>query len=259
LNGAATADVLWIDECYQLETNLWSQLNKLSGRQFILSGDPNQFSALWDNWRGVPVKEDAFQQSNLLLRLCGCNRMTLTRCMRSEVGLFSFYASLIRGGSRFLMPMPSVLLEARATFCRQGPAEHNLCISHRKRHQINKEANERERLLHPAVFVKGEQSMWVWPGLVLFGSSGGRKTRNGVPYVIESVGDDHVVAGGVKIQFQHLASTMRLPWAQTFASCQGTEFEGSLAIHDSDNKHFTRRHLFVALSRAKRAEDVCVK
>ena len=88
---------------------------------------------------------------------------------------------------------------------------------------------------------------------------GGRKTRNGVSYVVESIGEDSVVAGGIKLSFAHLASTMRLPWAQTFASCQGTEFEGTLAIHDSENKHFTMRHLFVVLSRAKRAEDVCVR
>ncbi len=112
MNGAATADALWVDECYQLETNLWSQLNKLSGRQFILSGDTNQFAPLFDNWRGVPVAEDAFQHSNLLLRLCGCNRLTLTQCMRSEGDLFAFYASLIRGGSRFELPMSSILLEA---------------------------------------------------------------------------------------------------------------------------------------------------
>jgi hypothetical protein len=259
LNGAATADVLWIDECYQLETNLWSQLNKLSGRQFILSGDPNQFSPLFDNWRGVSVPEDAFQCSNLLKALSQCNRVTLTQCMRSDRELFGFYASLISTGSRFSLPMASVLAEARATFCRQGPAEHNLCISHRKRHQLNKEANERERVNHAAVFVKGDPGMWIWPGLVLFGSSGGRKTRNGVSYVIESVGEDSLVAGGIKLSFAQLAATMRLPWAQTFASCQGTEFEGSLAIHDTENPHFSRRHLFVALSRAKRAQDVCVR
>ena len=112
MNGAATADALWVDECYQLETNLWSQLNKLSGSQFILSGDTNQFAPLFDNWRGVPVAEDAFQHSNLLLRLCGCNRLTLTQCMRSEGGLLGLYASLIRGGSRFELPMSSILLEA---------------------------------------------------------------------------------------------------------------------------------------------------
>ncbi len=90
------------------------------------------------------------------------------------------------------------------------------------------------------------------------GARGGRKTRNGVSYVVESIGEDSIVAGGIRLTFVHLASTMRLPWAQTYASCQGTEFEGSLAIHDSDNKHFTMRHLFVALSRANRVADVSV-
>ena len=114
------------------------------------------------------------------------------------------------------------LLEARATFCRQGPAQHNLCISHRKRHQINKEANERERLAHPdAVVVKGEQGMWVWPGLVLFGSSGGRKTPNGVSYVVESIGEDSVVAGGIKLSFAHLPSTMRLPLGTNIRQLSG--------------------------------------
>jgi ATP-dependent exoDNAse (exonuclease V) alpha subunit len=52
---------------------------------------------------------------------------------------------------------------------------------------------------------------------------------------------------------------MRLPWATTYASCQGTEYPGTLAIHDTDNPHFSRRHLFVALSRAKEASNVCVR
>jgi hypothetical protein len=73
------------------------------------------------------------------------------------------------------------------------------------------------------------------------------------------VGEDFLVAGGIKLPFANLATTMRLPWAQTFASCQGCEMTGSLTIHDTDNPHFSRRHLFVAMSRAKRAQDVCVR
>ncbi len=122
LNGAATVDVLWVDECYQLETNLWSQLNRLSGRQFILSGDPNQFAPLFDSWRGVAVAEDAFQRSNLLLTLCGCNRLTLTQCRRSDGELVAWYSSLIHGGARFEQPLGAVLSEARALL--------PLCISH---------------------------------------------------------------------------------------------------------------------------------
>ena len=51
---------------------------------------------------------------------------------------------------------------------------------------------------------------------------------------------------------------MRLSYAQTYASCQGTEFDGTLRLHDTWNKHFTKRHLFVGLSRGKRAQDISV-
>jgi hypothetical protein len=111
LNGAATADTLWVDECYQLETNLWSQINRLGGRQFILSGDPNQFAPLFDSWRGVAVPEDAFQRSNLLLSLAQCNRLTLTKCMRSDAG------HLLQTGPRGSQPLH---LPSQAAPAKQG-------------------------------------------------------------------------------------------------------------------------------------------
>ena len=168
-----------------------------------------------------------------------------------------FYASLIRGGSRFELPMSSVLLEARATFCRQGPAQHNLCISHRKWHQLNKEANDRERLAHRS---SSRVSRACGSGLVSFcsGARGGGRLATVSLTRWRASGRTLWLLGGVKLSFAHLASTMRLPWAQTYAYCQGTEFEGTLAIHDTDNKHVTMRHLFVALSRAKRKADVSV-
>jgi hypothetical protein len=119
LHGCAVADCVWIDECFQLETELWAQLNKLSGRQWILSGDAHQFAPLFDSWRGAPVAEDAFQRSRLLLTLCGCNRLTLTTCRRSDGELFAWYSSLIRGGSRYELPL-SACWRARASLWR-GP------------------------------------------------------------------------------------------------------------------------------------------
>jgi len=51
---------------------------------------------------------------------------------------------------------------------------------------------------------------------------------------------------------------LRLSFAQTYASCQGTEFAGSLGLHDTDSAHFSRRHLFVGLSRARGTSLVSV-
>ena len=50
-----------------------------------------------------------------------------------------------------------------------------------------------------------------------------------------------------------------LSFAQTYASCQGTDFEGKLRLHDTTHKFFTRRHLFVGLSRATESGAVDVR
>jgi ATP-dependent exoDNAse (exonuclease V) alpha subunit len=100
--------------------------------------------------------------------------------------------------------------------------------------------------------------MWVWPGLKLLGGAGSRKIQNGVTYQITSITEDTITLGEIKLTYPNVAASLRLAYAQTYASCQGSEFDGTLALWDTDNRHFTMRHLFVALSRAKRAEDVCV-
>ena len=58
--------------------------------------------------------------------------------------------------------------------------------------------------------------------------------------------------------FDQAKQWLRLSFAQTYASCQGTEFDGQLRLHDTSHKHFTRRHLFVGLSRARAARDASV-
>ena len=76
---------------------------------------------------------------------------------------------------------------------------------------------------------------------------------------MEAVGEDSITVGEGRLTFQQAVTSLRLAYAQTYASCQGTEFSGSVALWDTTNRHFSRRHLFVALSRARKAEDICVK
>ena len=101
--------------------------------------------------------------------------------------------------------------------------------------------------------------MWVWSGQTLLGAAGSRTIRNGCMYTVENVTDDAIVlVGEGKVTFAQ-TGCLRLAHAQTYASCQGTEFPGSLALWDCDSNHFTMRHLFVALSRATVAGNIAVK
>ena len=67
------------------------------------------------------------------------------------------------------------------------------------------------------------------------------------------------LAGGIALTHEQVSEWTVLSFAQTYASCQGTDFEGTLRLHDTTHKFFTRRHLFVGLSRAKSSAAVDVR
>ena len=203
--------------------------------------------------------------------LAGGNRLTLTECRRTDSAeLFNFYSSIIVGGSRWSSTLEIVLSEARTLFKFDGIAQHNLVISHRKRIKLNKEINLLLRpdgaLLIRAKAEKGQmciaQNMFIWEGIELIGCTQSTKKgiRNNVVYKVMKIDDGvHVARKGgetevVTLTFANVAALLRLAYAQTYASVQGTEFDDSLRLHDTSNKHFTMRHLFVAMSRAKRKD-----
>ena len=126
----------------QIETSLWAQFNKPEGVTWLLSGDFNQFSAIFDSWHGAAVHEEAFQRSSFFHYLAGGNRLTLLEGRRSDMELFNFYSSLIAGGNRFSQPLTEVLEAARSLTGFEGPARHNLCISHRRRILLNRQLNK---------------------------------------------------------------------------------------------------------------------
>ena len=265
------ANVIWVDECFQVEHAIWCELNKLE-KQWILSGDENQFLPIWSSYRGIEINEARLHRSRFLHQLTGGNRLVLTECRRSEKELFEYYASLILGGSRFTVPLTSLLTEARGMFTFEGPARHNLCISHSKRIKINKELNllhkpeEGAVLLKPKI-LKGQlcraQDMWVWPGLEILGcTAASKKVKNNVLYTVTAVWSDSIEITNketISLTFEQFGQLTRLSYAQTYASVQGSEFSESLRLHDTNNCHFSRKHLFVALSRGRQKELIDVK
>ena len=275
--GATTT--IWIDEISQVDVQLWNAFNRVpEGIQFILSGDFNQFPALWNTFRGDTVHVEALERSAFLRDLCGGNRLTLREGHRSCMDLFEFYSSLIVGGQRFTQTLPEVLQAARALCSWVGPARHNLVISHRKRVFINRILN---RTFLPVdvqpVFVRAKpargqlcaaQSMLLWGGIELLGcvaSSSRRGVKNNVLYRVTALGEDSATlvptegeTTPIDLSLEQVAAWTRLSFARTYASCQGWQAEDSLRLHDTTNKNFTMRHLFVASSRARDFEHLAL-
>ncbi len=260
LNGAVSCSVLWLEEAFQTECALMTQIAKLPASvAHILTGDPHQFGPIHSHWRGCPVPAGAFERSSMYHALAQGNLLRLTTCRRSDEALFAYYSSLIAGGSRFEVPLSQVLAEARGLFHYEGIARHNLCISHKQRRRINREVSQ---ALRPrgARFLRANaatnESTWIWPGFPLIGATSSARTRilNNVVYTVEEVLSDAVVLeGGRQLTFQQVVAWLRPAWARTYASIQGTEFpeDESLCLWDTKNPHFSMRHLYVAISRCR--------
>jgi len=225
-----------------------------------LAGDFSQYSPIGNCWRGTPIGEDAFERSALLHRLCGGQHVNLTACRRSDGVLFDFYSSLILGGARFELPVAQAVLQAQGLFHYEGPVRWNLVISNAKRVQLNRRLNlfysqgkevTKLRVTGAALRGNAQQSMLLWPGLQLLGCGG--SVKNQVLYTIERVGEQELWLEGLTkpLSFAQVKCSLRLSFAQTYAAVQGTEYDEPLRLHDCAHRFFTRKHLFVGLSRSK--------
>ena len=273
INGSCSADYVWIDEISQLDCELIATLNRLTytDTKFLLSGDFNQFAPIGNNWRGTPVTEYAFEKSRLLHRMSDGNVLTLIECKRSDTELFDFYSRLIPGGSLYGMPVDVAVQEARQQFRYRGICDLNLTLSHRKRIAINHKVNLHKKpddavfLYYPPLqrlSLNAPQSMWIWPGIELLGCVPIEKhgIRNGVMYTVESIKNTTVtLEGGIELSSEDTVRMLRLSHAMTYASVQGRETEKSLCLHDTGNAHISMKHLYVALSRARKAAYVRVE
>ena len=96
MHGSAQFDAIWIEEYSQLDIELWGHLNKMAhaGCQWLLSGDPDQFAPVRNNWRGCAVRPDALESSQLLHFLVGGAVLRLHECRRSSRQLFDFYTHI---------------------------------------------------------------------------------------------------------------------------------------------------------------------
>ena len=160
-----------------------------------------------------------------------------------------------------------MLARYRELFPCRGPTPHNLCISHETRIKLNRQLMSAQappgarliRVRGAQIHRCAAQNMLIWPGLKLLGCVGRVKksVRNGCLYTVKGC-DDDITFEELPCSFteQEVRDMFRLSFAQTYASCQGTEFSEACTLHELDHPRFTWRHLFVGISRCKRAELV---
>jgi hypothetical protein len=259
-NGSPGCAVLVIDEITQIEIQLWNDIAKclFKGIKFILSGDYKQFQAIAEHWCACPVKEGSLQNSDMMYELAGGCFLELTENKRSDQLLFDYYT-----GIWAMTSLEAALEKGRHDFaCTDKPANFTLVVSHDKRKKINRERNIQQRP-SDAVFIRAPkvtahsghsgqgnapQNMWIWKGLRLIGAGG--KCLKGVFYEVESCDQDTVcLTTGQSLSHDEAVKCLRLSYAITYASSQGLTLPGIVRLDDTNNKHFSLRHLYVGSSR----------
>ncbi len=258
--GGFSCHVLVVEELSQIDAQIWADLALVSmkGTQLICCGDFGQFQAVAESWAGCPVREGALQSSDMLLEMCGGNRLTLTENRRSDARLFDFYTGL-GSGTPAARPIREALSEARALFpkTKQIP-DVTLTMSHKRRVILNRMHNQWHKpdgalyIRAPPATRAGNQpqSMWVWSGLRVIGAGG--KCLKGLFYTVRGVTEDQVILEGLTLSHPEAVRSLRLAYALTFASCQGLTLPGRVRL-ETESPHMTIRHLYVGISRATAA------
>ena len=189
------------------------------------------------------------------------NRVVLTENKRSDQALFDFYSSLISGGSRFEEPLENILAWARKRFpATDKHADVSLTISHKHRQALNRFYNRAQRPSTSTLVETNDGPIWLYPGLQLVGHMQEKRYGcvNGGVYVVKSFKESLVLEclmtkTNLEVSMDFLKSSLRLGFARTQASCQGSTCFGLLRVY-STHPRFTKTHLFVCGSRATSSE-----
>ena len=142
---------------------------------------------------------------------------------------------------------------------KRGWADCSLVISHKMRQRINSKQNQ-DTKTEDAVLLKGSDGeMWLHPHLKLIAHMQERKhgfVNNGSYRVVE-IGEQvkltcEASQRELVVPLDFVRNYLRLCFAITIASCQGSTIKGRLRVY-SAHPRFTMRHLFVCSSRATAA------
>ena len=249
-----------IEEFSQLSAYLVNEVGKVFGKvsQFILLGDRGQLDPIKNTWAGCDV-EVPLNCSDLFCNLGDGFSLCMRENRRSDPPLFEFCTGL-RAGRPDERPFEEALAEARARFpVKPGLPDCTLCIPHRIRMEVNRQANE---ALKPdgAVFYKapaakkGEnsaQDMWVYEGQTLVGAGGA--VRKGIFVTVLNVTETGLVLlDGLRLSKAAVLRSLRLPHSLTIAGCQGLSLAGRVRVIPHGSMEV--RELYVACSRATAAE-----
>ena len=163
---------------------------------------------------------------------------------------------------RFYTTLPEDLGEAVALAKRRHPpntnADWNLVMSNARRKGISITKQMRMATGRQTVMVpQGEDPAYpLFVATKLIGCLTIKKCVNGAFYEVLSIGKvcqvrDELTGEVWEASPEDLSQCCQLRHAMTYSKCQGQSLIGTVALWDLHSEHFTRRHLYVGISRVR--------
>ena len=266
--------VVVIDEISQVGTQMWHRLVPLANyAQIIAMGNPeDQLGSVCDSFMDVPFENMDISESQLLRSMCGYTRLRLTVGRRSCRELFDLYASFSTIGSQFHLSLQEMIDRVPK---KNKYGDINLVISHACRKKIIsaviqqrlKEQQPKNILTIPKGSDHNSQEILLWEGQVVtavldsvskHGIYNAQLLRvvqwdeENLELICTESGDNYVVP------LSWCPNNLRHSAAICYAAVQGRSCTNQVALWDTNNKRFTRKHLVMGLSRASKLEDVWI-
>ena len=199
--------------------------------QFVCCGDPRQLQCPQNSWKGQPCPV-ALEGSQMLASMCPTT-MCLTTCRRFDPALQDFCARIARGDD-----LADLIAEGRQRFRCAGPWDTTVCLTHAVRQQVNQRTNAREAQAWTGerVEIKGRDGpMTLWPGLRVIGAGWNPKITNGAFHVVESMGEEITLEGGIVLTQAEAAKSLRLAHAITIDSSQSKTLTGRIRVLETSH------------------------
>ena len=136
---------------------------------------------------------------------------------------------------------------------RRKDGDLHVTISHCKRRKISLAKQAAASIGKTCVYIPKyiDESYKCFVGTRIVGSTTHGKFVNQARYTVTAVSQDKITLKDELTQNEfsttpgEIASSSRLAWACTYNSTQGSTEQGTVILHDLDNRHLTRAHLYV--------------
>ena len=242
-----------VDEYSMITLDLYNMFIILKAKyknvKFIFAGDCNQLPP-------IEEVERNYENSRLLMELCGFNQIKLTKNMRSDSILFDVHTRLLNGE------------DVKNDFKKNKLCRKNICYFNKTVDKVNNlwMTKESENTDEEDILRIGDMFLTINAPLICKKNNKKLKLYNNGEYTLSDFDDKKIYIQDnnnneneeIEITYKDFEEFIRPGYAVTAHCAQGATIHEEYAIYDYDSTRSTKNWRYVALSRATNKNNIYI-